>query len=72
VKAGLVTGLRRFELVDVPEPEARPGTAVAEIALCGICGTDVHGFLSSDPYNPAICGHEWVGTTVPTHSCPPR
>jgi (R,R)-butanediol dehydrogenase/meso-butanediol dehydrogenase/diacetyl reductase len=62
VKAGLVTGRERFELVDVPEPRPQPGTAVAAVALCGICGTDVHGFLSDRPYNPAICGHEWVGT----------
>lgn len=64
MRAGLVTGLRRFELVDVPEPTPRPGTAVVDVALCGICGTDVHGFLSDQPYNPAICGHEWVGTVV--------
>jgi len=61
VKAGLVTGLRRFELVDVPEPEPGPGRALVDVTLCGICGTDVHGYLSSDPYNPAICGHEWTG-----------
>ncbi len=59
--AGLVTGQRLFELVDVAEPEPRPGTAVVHITRCGICGTDLHGFLSADPYNPAICGHEWVG-----------
>ncbi len=61
MKAGLVTGQRRFELVDVPEPEARPGLAVVEVGLCGICGTDLHGFLSDQPYNPAICGHEFSG-----------
>ena len=59
---GLVTAQRRFELVEVPEPEPRPGTAVVHITRCGICGTDLHGFLSADPYNPAICGHEWVGS----------
>lgn len=61
MRAGLVTGQRRFELVEVPEPEARPGTAVVEVGLCGICGTDLHGFLSDQPYNPAICGHEYSG-----------
>ena len=61
MKAGLVTGQRRFELVDVPEPTARPGTAVVDVHLCGICGTDLHGFLGAAPYNPAICGHEFVG-----------
>ena len=64
MKAGLVTGRERFELVDVPEPEPQPGTAVAAVALCGICGTDVHGYSSDRPYNPAICGHEWVGTVT--------
>jgi (R,R)-butanediol dehydrogenase/meso-butanediol dehydrogenase/diacetyl reductase len=61
MKAGLVTGQRRFELVDVPDPQVGPRMAVVQIALCGICGTDLHGFLGSEPYNPAICGHEWVG-----------
>jgi (R,R)-butanediol dehydrogenase/meso-butanediol dehydrogenase/diacetyl reductase len=60
--AGLVTGQRRFELVEVPEPVAVPGTAVVDVTRCGICGTDLHGFLGADPYNPAICGHEFVGT----------
>lgn len=64
MRAGLVTGLRRFELVDVPEPQALAGVAVVQVARCGICGTDVHGYLSDQPYNPAICGHEWVGTVT--------
>ncbi len=59
--AGLVTGPRRFELVEVPEPEPGDALAVVQIARCGVCGTDVHGYLSDQPYNPAICGHEWVG-----------
>lgn len=62
MQAGLVTGHRRFELVEMPEPSAQPGTAVVDVHLCGICGTDVHGFLGHTPYNPAICGHEFVGT----------
>ena len=64
MRAGLVTGQRRFELVEMPEPEAQPGTAVVEVGLCGICGTDVHGFLSHQPYNPAICGHEFSGVVA--------
>ena len=62
MRAGLVTGQRRFELVEVPEPEVAAGKAVVHLSRCGICGTDLHGFLGTDPYNPAICGHEWVGT----------
>ena len=62
MKAALITGLRTMEFVDFPEPTATMGKAVVRVDSCGICGTDVHGFLSKDPYNPAICGHEFSGT----------
>ncbi len=62
MQAGLVTGRRRIELREFPEPEPTSGKAVVQIAYCGICGTDVHAYQSGEPYNPAICGHEWCGT----------
>lgn len=62
MKAALITGLRRMEFVEFPDPQATTGKAVVQVDSCGICGTDIHGFLSSDPYNPAICGHEFSGT----------
>ena len=61
MQVGLVTGKHQLELVEMPEPEPTPGKAVVDIAYCGICGTDLHAWLSGTPYNPAICGHEWVG-----------
>lgn len=64
MRAGLVTGHRTFELVDMPEPQVGPSLAVVHVSKCGICGTDLHGFLGHTPYNPAICGHEWVGTVA--------
>ncbi len=66
MRAGLVVGHRRFELVEMPEPEAGPSLAVVDVTRCGICGTDLHGFLGHVPYNPAICGHEWVGMVTAT------
>jgi (R,R)-butanediol dehydrogenase/meso-butanediol dehydrogenase/diacetyl reductase len=62
MRVGLVTGRERIELKEFPEPEPEPGKAVVEIAYCGICGTDLHPFHTGDPYNPAICGHEWTGS----------
>ena len=62
MQVGLVTGRKRIELIDMPAPEPSAGKAVVEIGHCGICGTDVHAYLSGQPYNPAICGHEWAGT----------
>lgn len=62
MKAALITGLRTMEFIEFPEPVASAGKAVVKVDSCGICGTDLHGFLSKEPYNPAICGHEFSGT----------
>lgn len=59
--AAIITGKQRVELQSFPEPEAVPGSAVIDVRLCGICGTDVHAFHSGDPYAPQGCGHEWMG-----------
>ncbi len=59
--AALVTGKDQVSLVEMPDPVQTAGKAVVDIDYCGICGTDVHAFLSGEPYNPAICGHEWSG-----------
>src|SRR5262245_61128080 len=60
--AALITGTRRIELREFPEPVPFPGGVVVDIALCGICGTDVEAYQSGRRYPPAICGHEWAGT----------
>ncbi len=59
--AALITGHRRVELVDFDDPQPAPGGVVVDISLCGVCGTDVHAFVSGEPYHPALCGHEWAG-----------
>ncbi|MEM7018986.1 MAG: alcohol dehydrogenase catalytic domain-containing protein, partial [Pseudomonadota bacterium] len=61
MQVGLITGKHQVELKEMPEPEPTPGKAVVEIGYCGICGTDLHAWQTGDPYNPAICGHEWMG-----------
>ncbi len=61
MQVGLVTGRGRIELREFPDPKPTPGRAVVQIRYCGICGTDLHAYQSGEPYNPAICGHEWSG-----------
>ncbi len=60
--AALIVAKQQVELRDFPDPVPADTGVVVDIALCGICGTDVHAYQSGKPYNPAICGHEWAGT----------
>ncbi len=60
--AALITARGVIELVEFPDPTPAAEGVVVDIAFCGICGTDVHAYQSDEPYNPAICGHEWSGT----------
>lgn len=58
----LIVGKEQVEMREFAEPTPADAGVVVDIALCGICGTDVHAYQSGQPYNPAICGHEWAGT----------
>ncbi len=66
MRAGSITGTRQFEIIDVPEPAPSATGAVVEIALCGVCGSDVHAYAEGWDYAPSVCGHEWFGTVVAT------
>jgi 2-desacetyl-2-hydroxyethyl bacteriochlorophyllide A dehydrogenase len=49
----------------VPDPAPAPDEVVVQVAVCGICGTDLHIFR--DEYMstfPLIPGHEFGGTVV--------
>jgi threonine dehydrogenase-like Zn-dependent dehydrogenase len=63
MKAALFREAKRIEIVDRPVPQAGAGEAVVEIALCGICGSDLHGYLTAAMIPPGtVMGHECVGT----------
>lgn len=62
MEAALITGKETVEILEFPEPEPTAGHAVVEIGLCGICGTDLEPWITGNPYSPAMCGHEWMGT----------
>jgi threonine dehydrogenase-like Zn-dependent dehydrogenase len=64
VKAALYKGVKSVSIVDRPMPKAGPGEAVVKIALCGICGTDLHIYFEGMLPPPFVPGHENVGTIV--------
>lgn len=62
MRAALITGPRRVELAEVPDPRPAPGGVVVDIRYCGVCGTDVGAWRSGAPPHPSLFGHEWTGT----------
>jgi len=62
VRAALITGAHQVEVREFPEPTPSADGVVVDIAYCGICGTDLHAYISGRDYRPPICGHEWTGT----------
>ncbi|MEE2709446.1 MAG: zinc-binding dehydrogenase [Gemmatimonadota bacterium] len=58
-------GRGNMEVRDMPEPDLKPGHVKIEVEAAGICGTDLHIYLSEYPSNPpVIVGHEVSGTVV--------
>lgn len=56
-------GPENLKMMDYPTPKAKPGTIVADVKLCGICGTDTHIIYGRLPVPlPQLLGHEWFGT----------
>jgi len=57
------------EIIEVPEPEVRPGTVKLKLEAASVCGTDLH-IYSWDAWSasrikpPRIIGHEFCGTIV--------
>ena len=58
-------GKHQLALEDVPEPSLAPGEVLVRVAACGICGSDLHGYLGHSPRRdrsvPLIMGHEFTG-----------
>lgn len=59
--AAVIAGQGEVEIRSFDDPVPAPNGVVVDIQLCGICGTDIHAYQSGEPYNAAICGHEWTG-----------
>jgi L-iditol 2-dehydrogenase len=68
MRAAFLTGLRRIEVREVPEPEITADFDVlVRVGAVGVCGSDVHYFSEGRigdlvvPY-PFVVGHESAGT----------
>ena len=61
MKAALITEKETISFFEFDDPNPESDQVVVDITLCGICGTDIHGFNTPVPMRASICGHEWTG-----------
>lgn len=66
MKALLLSNYRQLEIVEVPRPAPGPGEVLIQVAACGICGSDVHGYDGSSGRRipPIVMGHEAAGVVA--------
>jgi len=57
---------RPLHMVEIPQPEAKPGHVLLRVRACGICRTDLHVVEGELPVRPEgiIPGHQIVGEVV--------
>jgi L-iditol 2-dehydrogenase len=63
MKALILKEYGHLSYEEAPEPAIGPGEALIRVAVCGICGSDVHGMDGSTGRRlpPLIMGHEAAG-----------
>ena len=71
MRAFVITGPGKAEVLEVDRPVAGPGAVVVDVERAGVCGTDVEFFTgemtylhTGDAAYPIRIGHEWCGTVT--------
>ncbi|MBS1799681.1 MAG: galactitol-1-phosphate 5-dehydrogenase [Acidobacteria bacterium] len=66
MKALLLSSYNHLELTEMPAPAPAAGELLVEVAACGICGSDVHGYDGSTGRRipPIVMGHEAAGVVT--------
>lgn len=62
MKALMYLGPNEIEVQEVPKPQPKQGEVLLKIRACGICGSDVHGYMgiSGRRIAPMVMGHEFA------------
>src|ERR1700692_4092683 len=63
MKTLLLSKYSHLEIADLPKPSPLPDEVLIQVAACGICGSDVHGYDGSSGRRipPIVMGHEAAG-----------
>src|SRR6202020_2116358 len=64
MKALLLSEYKHLAIAELPAPSPGAGEVLIQVAACGICGSDVHGYDGSSGRRipPIVMGHEAAGT----------
>ncbi|OGD11158.1 MAG: hypothetical protein A2Y86_07875 [Candidatus Aminicenantes bacterium RBG_13_62_12] len=68
MKAALLTGIRKIEVREIPEPElTKDSEVLVRVGAVGVCGSDIHyysegGIGDQIVHYPFVVGHECSGT----------
>ncbi len=73
MKAVVLAGPGRAQLVERPKPSAEPGQALLKVRRIGLCGSDLNSFRGRNPMVtfPRVPGHEVAATIVELHGAHP-
>ena len=63
MKCVSISGEKKFVLKDINKPVSKNGSVVIEVKSCGICGSDIHYWVSGNPVG-LVMGHEFAGVVV--------
>lgn len=62
MKVPILKEIKTIEYHEKPIPDLQPEDVLVKVAYCGICGSDVHGYLNGIMVTPGtVMGHECAG-----------
>jgi len=61
VRALVFNGARQITVQEIEKPKLAGDQVLIKIALCGICGSDIHAWEAADDLKGLITGHEFSG-----------
>ncbi len=60
MKSVAIKGQKQFEVKEIEEPVSKDGYVVLDVKKAGICGSDIHYWVSGQPEG-LVMGHEFCG-----------
>ena len=64
MRAPVLHGTRKLTFDEVPDLKPAEGEVIVEVGLCGICGSDLHLYISEMAPDGIVLGHEFGGSIV--------